>query len=94
MFSSLKCTGMEFKWWNDRLCVGSIGWVRDITPGWRGELSDDRSCPTRRGLLSLEELKRWTADLPLGAGRGPGWKDLEARRRVLGEAKEAAEKCH
>lgn len=75
MFSSLKCTGMEFKWRNDRLCVGLIGWVRDITPGCRGELSDDRSCPTRSGLLSPEELKRWTADLPLGARRGPGWKE-------------------
>ena len=72
MFSSLKCTGMEFKQQNDRLCVGSIGWVRDITPGWRGELSDDRSCPTRSGLLSLREVKRGTADLPLGTRWGPG----------------------
>lgn len=72
MFSSLKRTGMEFKWRNDRLCVGSIGWVRDITPGWRGELSDDRSCPTRSGLLSLREVKRGTADLPLGTRWGPG----------------------
>lgn len=57
-FSSLKCTGITFKWRNDRLCVGSTGWVRDIAPGWPGELSDDRSCPTRSGLLSLGELKR------------------------------------
>lgn len=75
MFSSLKCTGMEFKWRNDRLCVGSIGWVRDITPGWRGELSDDGSCPARSGLLSLREVKRETADLPLGTERGPGWRE-------------------
>lgn len=87
MFSSLKCTGMEFKWRNDRLCVGSIGWVRDITPGWRGELSDNRSCPTRHGLLSLEELKRWTADLPLGAGRGPGWRESWSQREASGRSK-------
>lgn len=87
MFSSLKCTGMEFKWRNDRLCAGSIGWVRDITPGWRGELSDDRSCPTRRGLLSLEELKRWTADLPLGARRGPGWRESWSQREASGRSK-------
>lgn len=90
MFSSLKCTGMEFKWRNDRLCVGSIGWVRDITPGWRRELSDDRSCPTRHGLLSLEELKRWTVDLPLGTGGALDGGSLEARGRVLGKAKETA----
>lgn len=75
MFSSLKCTGMKFKWRNDRLCVGSIGWVRDITPGWQGELSDDGSCPARSGLLSLREVKRETADLPLGTERGPGWRE-------------------
>lgn len=88
MFSSLKCTGMEFKWRDDRRCLGSIGWVRDITPGWRGELSDDRSCPTRRGLLSLEELKRWTADLALDGG------SLEARGRVLGAARETTPQKH
>jgi hypothetical protein len=50
-----------------------IGWVRGITPGWRGELSDNRSCPKRSGLLSLKELKRWTVDLRLGARQDPGW---------------------
>lgn len=60
MFSSLKCTGVEFKSRSDRLCVGLIVWVRDITPGWWGELSDDRSCPTRSGLLSLRSWSgRW-----------------------------------
>lgn len=81
MFSSLKRTGMEFKRRNDRLCVGSIGWVRDITPGWRGELPDDRSCPTRNGLLSLREVKRGTADLPLGTRWGPGWGGFWEKQR-------------
>lgn len=73
MFSFLKRRGIEFKCWDDRLCVRLIGWVRGITPGWRGELSDNRSCPKRSGLLSLKELKRWTVDLRLGARQDPGW---------------------
>lgn len=83
MFSSFRCAGMECKWRADRLCVGLTGWVRAITPGWPGEPPDNRICPTRGGLLSLEQLKRWTADLPrsLGAlGRGR----LKARVRSEG----------
>lgn len=64
MFPSFKCAGMEYKWQADSLCVWLVGWVKAITPGWPGEPPDNRSCPTRGGLLSLEQLKRWTADLP------------------------------
>lgn len=102
MFSSLKCTAVEFKWWNDRLYVGLIGWVRDITPGWRRELSDDRNCPKRSGLLSLEELKRRRADLPLGTGWGPWMEGLlkreggfwEKQRKQLYKSILYIKKCH
>lgn len=85
MFSSFKRARMECKWRADRLCVGLIGWVRAITPGWPRESPDNRSCPALGGLLSPEELKRWTADLPpsLGSlGRGK----LKARVRRAGNS--------
>lgn len=91
MFSSLKCTEVKFKWWNDRLCVGSIGWVRDITPGWPGELSGDRSCPTWSGLLSLGGTQAANHRPSTGCLHS---RRLKAGRRILGEAKEIAPQKH
>lgn len=80
LLSSLECAGLAFKWRDDRLCVGSIDWVRDIAPGWRAALSADRSCPTRAGLLSPREVKRGTADLPRAPRpalvEGASWREL------------------
>lgn len=94
MFSSLKCTGIEFRWWNDRLCVGLIGWVRDITPGWRGELSETGAVQQAVGCChwgnsSGEWLTfRWVLGTALDGG------GLKAGRRILGEAKETAPQKH
>lgn len=83
MFSSLKCAGLKFKWQSDRLCVGSIGWVRNITPGWQAELSDDRSCPTWNHAAVTREVKRRTADLQLGT-TAPTWREVESKQENSG----------